>query len=169
MTELQIVNGVKNGDRKAMRAMYDLLAGSAMATAVRYLGDSDDCRDVLQDCFLKAFTRIDDFSYRDQGSLRAWMTRIVANESINSLKRHARLTFLDEVNVEAPEEEPPDINVVPLEEINRMIAELPTGYPWCSTNLCLSTKVTKKSPKCWASRKIPRLPNCCEPSDCWPR
>jgi RNA polymerase sigma-70 factor (ECF subfamily) len=56
------------------------------------------------------------------------MTRIVANESINSLKRHARLTFLDEVNVEAPEEEPPDINVVPLEEINRMISELPTGY-----------------------------------------
>ena len=67
MTELQIVNGVKNGDREAMRTMYDLLAGSAMATAVRYLGDSDECRDVLQDCFLKAFTRIDDFSYRGQG------------------------------------------------------------------------------------------------------
>ena len=42
MTELQIVNGVKNGDREAMRTMYDLLAGSAMATAVRYLGDSDE-------------------------------------------------------------------------------------------------------------------------------
>lgn len=128
MTELQIVNGVKNGDREAMRTMYDLLAGSAMATAVRYLGDSDECRDVLQDCFLRAFTRIDEFSYRGQGSLRAWMTRIVANESINRLKRHDRLTFLDEANVEAPEEEPPDINVVPLEEINRMIAALPTGY-----------------------------------------
>ena len=128
MTELQIVNGVKNGDRKAMRAMYDLLAGSAMATAVRYLGNRDDCRDVLQDCFLKAFTGIDDFSYRGQGSLRAWMTRIVANESINRLKRHERLTFLDEANVEVIEQEPPDINIVPLEEINRMIAALPTGY-----------------------------------------
>ena len=56
------------------------------------------------------------------------MTRIVANESINHLKRQDRLTFLDEANVETPEEEPPDINVVPLEEINRMIAALPTGY-----------------------------------------
>lgn len=128
MTEQQIVNGVKNGDQKAMREMYDLLAGTAMATAVRYLGDRDDCRDVLQDCFLKAFTRIDDFSYRGQGSLRAWMNRIVANESINRLKRQDRVTFLDEAHVEAPEEEPPDINVVPLEEINRMIAALPTGY-----------------------------------------
>ena len=52
VTEQQIVNGVKNGDRKAMHAMYDLLAGSAMATAVRYLNDGDDCRDVLQECFL---------------------------------------------------------------------------------------------------------------------
>ena len=128
VTEQQIVNGVKNGDRKAMHAMYDLLAGSAMATAVRYLNDGDDCRDVLQECFLKAFTRINEFSYRGQGSLRAWMTRIVANESINRLKRQSRLTFLDEILVEEPEDEPPDINVIPLEEINRMIAALPTGY-----------------------------------------
>lgn len=128
MTELQIVNGVKDGDRKAMRAMYDLLAGSAMATAVRYLGNRDECRDVLQECFLRAFTRIDEFSYRGQGSLRAWMTRIVANESINRLKRQSRLAFLDETNIEPLEDDPPDINVVPLEELNRMIAALPTGY-----------------------------------------
>lgn len=132
MTEQQIVNGVKNGDRKAMHEMYDLLAGSAMATAVRYLADRDECRDVLQDCFLKAFTRIGEFAYRGQGSLRAWMTRIVANESIDHLKRRSRLTFLDEtdrdVPDEVPDEEPPDILHVPPEEINRMIAALPQGY-----------------------------------------
>ena len=128
MTEQQIVNGVKNGDRKAMREMYDLLAGSAMATAVRYLANHDDCHDVLQECFLKAFTRIGEFTYRGQGSLRAWMTRIVANESINQLKRQSRLTFLDEMAIEEPEDEPPDINDVPPEAINRMIASLPTGY-----------------------------------------
>lgn len=128
MTEQQIVNGVKNGDRKAMREMYDLLAGAAMATAVRYMPDRDECRDVLQDCFLKAFTRIGDFVYRGQGSLRAWMTRIVANECINRLKRHSRVTLLDEADMEVPEEAPPDISHVPPEEINRMIAALPQGY-----------------------------------------
>ena len=128
MTELQIVNGVKNGDRKAMREMYDLLAGTAMAIAVRYLGKCDDCRDVLQDCFLKAFTRIEDFSYRGAGSLRAWMTRIVANESINRLKQQSHITFLDTDDVELPDDEPPDIVHVPPEEITRMIASLPMGY-----------------------------------------
>ena len=128
VTELQIVNGVKNGDRKAMHAMYDLLAGSAMATARRYLDDSDNCRDVLQDCFLKAFTRIGDFDYRGDGSLRAWMTRIVANESINLLKRQSHITFLNTDVAELPVEEPPDITHVPPEVINRMIASLPSGY-----------------------------------------
>lgn len=128
MTEQEIVNGVKNRDRKAMRAMYDLLAGSAMATARRYLGEDDRCRDVLQDCFLKAFTRISDFDYRGDGSLRAWMTRIVANESINQLKRQTKMTFLEENDMDIADEEPPNLSGIPPEEINRMIASLPTGY-----------------------------------------
>ena len=128
MTEQQIVNGVKNGDRKAMHEMYDLLAGSVMSTAIRYLGDRDECRDVLQECFLKAFTHISEFAYRGHGSLRAWMSRIVANESINRLSRQSRVTFIDNGDIETIDEEPPDVTYVPPEVINRMIASLPTGY-----------------------------------------
>ncbi len=128
MTEQQIVNGVKNGDRKAMREMYDLLVGSAMATAVRYLADLEVCHDVLQDCFLKAFEHIDTFAYRGEGSLRAWMTRIVANDSVNYLKRQSKFTFIDELDMALPEEDPPDVTCVPPEEINKMIAALPQGY-----------------------------------------
>ena len=128
MTELQIVNGVKNRDRKAMHEMYDLLAGSVMSTAMRYLGDSDDCRDVLQDCFLKAFTHIGEFDYRGAGSLRGWMMRIVANESINQLKRQTKMTFLEENDMDIADEEPPNLSGIPPEEINHMIASLPTGY-----------------------------------------
>ena len=128
VTELQIVNGVKDGDQMAMHTMYDQLAGAAMATAKRYLGDSDSCRDVLQECFLRAFTHIGEFNYRGDGSLRAWMTKIVANESINLLKRQGRVTLLDTDDMELSDDEPPDIAHIPPEEINRMIASLPTGY-----------------------------------------
>ena len=128
VTEHEIVIGVKNRDRQSMHAMYELLAGHAMATAKRYLADADDCRDVLQECFLKAYSRIGDFTYRGEGSLRAWMTRIVANECINLLKRQSHITFLDTMDLNVSDEEPPDINHVPPEEINHMIASLPTGY-----------------------------------------
>ena len=128
MTEHEIVIGVKNRDRKAMRTMYDLLAGHAMATALRYLADREQCRDVLQECFLKAFTRIGDFTYHGEGSLRAWMMRIVANESINRLKRQSQITYLDMADINLPDDDPPDIAHVPPEAINSMIASLPTGY-----------------------------------------
>lgn len=128
MTERQIVIGVKNGDRKAMRAMYDLLAGYAMATVRRYLGEDDTCRDVLQDCFLRAFTRIGDFNYLGEGSLRAWVTRIAANEAINQLKRQERISLIQARDVEMQDDEPPDVRHVPPEVINRMIASLPPGY-----------------------------------------
>ncbi len=128
MTEQQIVNGIKNNDQRAMRAMYDLLARHAMATAMRYLADRDDCRDVLQEGFLKAFSHMGDFHYRGEGSLKAWFSRIIANESINQLKRHARITFLDAEVVDVPDDETPDVTHVPPEVINRIIASLPTGY-----------------------------------------
>ena len=127
MTEQEIVNGVKNHDRQAMHEMYGLLAGYAMATAKRYLTSDDDCHDVLQECFLRAFSRIDDFDYRGEGSLRAWMMRIVANESINVLKLRSRITFTDEFNEDIVDSSP-DVTQVPPGEINRMIASLPTGY-----------------------------------------
>ena len=128
MTEQQIVNGIKNGDRRAMRAMYDLLVGHAMATAMRYLADRDDCRDVLQEGFLKAFSHMGDFHYRGEGSLKAWFSRIIANESINQLKHHARITFLNTEVVDALDDETPDVTHIPPEVINRMISSLPTGY-----------------------------------------
>jgi len=128
VTEQQIVNGIKNHDRRAMHAMYDLLAGHAMATAMRYLADRDDCRDVLQEGFLKAFSHMGDFHYRGEGSLKAWFSRIIANESINQLKRHARITFLDAEVVDEPDDETPDVTHIPPGEINRIIASLPAGY-----------------------------------------
>ena len=68
--------------------MYDLLAGQRYGYGPKLPGQplTYYC-DVLQDCFLKAFTRIHDFDYREKGSLQAWMNRIIANESIDHLKR----------------------------------------------------------------------------------
>ena len=98
-----------------------------MAVALRYLPQTDDAKDVVHDSFLKAFSHIRDFNYRGEGSLRAWMMKIVANEAINTLRKTSRLSFVSDIPDE-PDDEPPDIEAVPPEEINRMIGLLPSGY-----------------------------------------
>jgi RNA polymerase sigma-70 factor (ECF subfamily) len=98
-----------------------------MAVCLRYLSDREATEDVLQDCFVKILTSIGRFEYRGEGSLKAWVTRVAANESLNYLRQHERIELVEEIPDEMEEEEP-DVGNVPLELLQRMIEELPVGY-----------------------------------------
>lgn len=127
MTEGQLLEAVKGGDRRAMRRLYDRYAGYAMATAMRYVANHDDVCDVMQESFIKVFTTIGRFDYRGEGSLKAWVNRIVAHQAIDHLKSRQRLTFVSDVPDDA-EDDSPDMERVPPEVLTRLIAQLPTGY-----------------------------------------
>ena len=94
-TDEEILKAIDSGDRKAMRALYDSYSGYATAVGLRYIPDMYLLKDVLQDSFIKVFTNIGGFNYRGEGSLKAWITRIVTNEAINFLREHNRFCFTD--------------------------------------------------------------------------
>lgn len=98
-----------------------------MATCLRYIADRDAVKDVMQDAFVKVFTSLSQFHYRGEGSLKAWVTRIAANESLNYVRRNERLAFTDSVP-DVPDDEEPDIGEVPMQVLLRMIGDLPAGY-----------------------------------------
>ena len=50
---------VVQGDAAAMKALYDQSAGKLTATCARYVTDEDDLHDVLQEAYIKIFTRMD--------------------------------------------------------------------------------------------------------------
>ena len=116
-----------DGKKAAQRELYDRYAGYAMAVCLRYVADRDAVQDVMQDAFVKVFTSLRQFKYRGEGSLKAWVTRIAANESLNYLRQHERLVFTDTVPETAVEEEP-DVGSVPMQVLLQMIGELPAGY-----------------------------------------
>lgn len=126
-TEERLLQGIRKGERGAQRMLYERFAGYLMAVCLRYLADREAAEDVLQDCFVKILTSVDRFEYRGEGSLKAWMTRVAVNESLTYLQQRGRLIMCDEIPDEA-EEEAPDIDTVPLEQLQRMIEELPSGY-----------------------------------------
>ena len=126
-TESELLEAVKSGDRRAMRRLYDRYAGYAMATAMRYIADQDDACDVVQDSFIKVFTTIGSFGYRGEGSLKAWVNRIVANQAIDHVKSRQRLSFVSDIPDDSSDDSP-DVERVPPDVLNRLIALLPTGY-----------------------------------------
>lgn len=127
-TEKSLLEAILQGKRTAMRRLYERYSGYAMAVGLRYIADRDAVQDVLQDSFVKVFAAIDRFGYRGEGSLKAWVMRIVANESLNYLKQNQRLQFVDEMPDVADEDEEVDVKNIPMSVVMQMIQQLPAGY-----------------------------------------
>ena len=122
---------IRRGDNAAMQEFCSLYVHHLKAVCTRYVTDSDDASDVLQETLISIVTHISDFHYLGQGSLKAWATRIAVNESLNYIRRNRRqeLTlqeqYIDDI---AEEEEDPPIEDIPPEVIQQMVRQLPTGY-----------------------------------------
>lgn len=127
-TEKSLLEAILQGKRTAMRRLYERYSGYAMAVGLRYIADRDAVQDVLQDSFVKVFAAINGFSFRGEGSLKAWVMRIVANESLNYLKQNQRLQFVDEMPDVADEDEEVDVKNIPMSVVMQMIQQLPAGY-----------------------------------------
>ena len=69
------------GDGRAMKVIYDRYVEYLSAVCARYISGDDDRKDVLQESFVRIFTSLDKFCFRGEGSLKAWMIRIVAKVS----------------------------------------------------------------------------------------
>ena len=75
-TEKRVVERAKNGDRTAIKQIYDCYARYLAATCSRFLPDPTDQRDVLQDSFVKIFTSLDKFDFKGEGSLARRRSRM---------------------------------------------------------------------------------------------
>ena len=128
VTEEEIYEGCRRGDATARRELYTCFSGTMLAIGIRYLADRDEAEDLLHDVFVNVPTNFHKFSYKGEGSLRAWMKRVMVNAALDRLRRnkHAESTDIESVG-DIPGEEP-DTCRLPAAEILRMVASLPHGY-----------------------------------------
>lgn len=125
-TEKRLLARIHEGDRKAQQELFHRFAGTAMAVAMRYVANRENARDVLQDSFVKVFSHISDFEPKGEGTLKAWVMRVVSNEAINWMRQRQRISFT-EISDDPPDEEP-DIGNISMEVLQHMIEQLPEGY-----------------------------------------
>jgi RNA polymerase sigma-70 factor (ECF subfamily) len=126
-TERELLDAIRGGERAAMRRLYDRYSRYAMAVGLRYVPNREEIRDVLQDSFVKIITGISRFDYRGEGSLKSWVSRIVANRAIDYVKEHERLHFTEEMPNDVIDPEP-DVGLVPPDVLEAMIGQLPANY-----------------------------------------
>lgn len=131
MSETELAERCKQGDKRAFQQLYEQYAGLLMAVCVRYAGERESAQDILHDGFLKIFRSFAHFTYRGEGSLRAWLTRIMVNESLEFLRMKNQLSqtvLMDELPDDIPDSDECDWELIPRAQLMRFIEELPAGY-----------------------------------------
>jgi RNA polymerase sigma factor (sigma-70 family) len=119
-----------SGDRKAQERLYRLFYGRMLPVCLRYAKDSELAKDLLQDAFIKVFSKIK--SYDGVGSLEGWIRRIVVNNAIDEFRKKKNDFFLMESieNFSETEEEEDDEKEVKLKasQVIEALQELTPAY-----------------------------------------
>ena len=135
MTE-KLVERIRNHDQRAMSELYQRYVERLSSVCYRYVPMESDAKDILQNSFIKIFTAISTFEYRNEPSFQGWMIRIVVNEALHFLKNQNRLqlTELNESIIQETADEEPPVESITADELHQLIGELPDG---CRTVLNL--------------------------------
>lgn len=98
-TDDEIIEGCLRNDRKMQKALYDKYASRMFAVCLRYAKDRDDAADILQDGFLKVFTKMNQFSR--EHSFEGWIRRVMTNTAITHYyqnKKNNEQENIDDIN-----------------------------------------------------------------------
>ncbi len=126
-THQELIEQCREGIQKAQLEIYKLYYKAMYNTSLRIIGRPQDAEDVMQDSFLDAFRHLHE--YRGTSNLGAWLKRIVVNHSLDTLKKNAGLTFVEEYDHQIPQEEPDEEDIsLKVEEIRQAVNELPADY-----------------------------------------
>ncbi|MFV0390760.1 MAG: RNA polymerase sigma factor [Paludibacteraceae bacterium] len=124
--EQRLIAGCKRGESWARKEVYEKYSTAMMSLCVRYTADYEQAKDVVQDGFVKLFTKIHQFEGR--GSFGGWIRQIFVNTSLEHIsknkifKTNVQVDYLSEY---AEEFDYRAFEVVSADDLMECISELP--------------------------------------------
>ena len=127
MFQLDLIEKCKNNDRKAQLQLYRQYCDAMFNVAFRFMKNTHDAEDVMQEAFIKAFQKL--HQYKAEVSFGAWLKRIVVNQSIDKLKSQKLMFSTEDVQLEVVEENDWMVDdTITIDEIKTAIDQLPDKY-----------------------------------------
>lgn len=128
--EQMLVQACLDGERIAQRHMYDRYVDYMMITCMRYVKNPEDAKEIMLDGFVNGFKSLDKFQYRGDGSLKAWLKKIMVNQCLMFLRKSNNvLAEADELDYSNDPSIGTDAIVrLSMKELLVVIHQLPDGY-----------------------------------------
>ena len=127
--EKDILKACIKGNSSAQRELFDTYSSLMLGICNRYASCLEEAEDVMQEGFVKIFLNIKDF--KGDGSLVAWMRRIMINTAIthyHKMRKHRYHDDLEEVRESKFEDQGWGEADFTREELYNVIQRMPDGY-----------------------------------------
>lgn len=129
ISEKELIDGCKKGKAKYQKQLYEMYSPVLMGICLRYAKNQMEAEDILQDAFIKIFTKIE--TYRGEGSLDSWLKRIVIHTAINAYHKNSAKAGeidIDDLNGNVEDVSITDSDSLTAKLLLGFIEELPDGY-----------------------------------------
>ena len=128
MDDNTLVKECLNENSKAKKALFDKFAPKMLSVCLRYMKNTEQAEDALQDGFIKVFRYLK--SCENTGALEGWIRRIIVNTCLDELKKNKKLLL--NVSVEEVEYKLESNDFVQeqmmADDLLKLIQSMPEGY-----------------------------------------
>tara|TARA_R100001369_G_scaffold954_4_gene3228 strand:+ start:101984 stop:102532 length:549 start_codon:yes stop_codon:yes gene_type:complete len=128
----QLIEDCLANNRKAQLELYNSYCDGMFIVASRFLRDSAEAEDAMQEAFIKAFSKLHQFS--GEVTFGAWLKKIVINKCLDHLKaKKLEFVAINEQVLEKVEDESNDWLVddeIGVEDVKTEINDLPEKYKY---------------------------------------
>lgn len=123
----ELIDGCLQNNRRSQELLYKQFYAYALGFCLRYTRDREEAKEILNDGFLKIFTKLE--SYDRKRSFATWLGRIMINTALDRYRKEARqqpnddLEMADQVSIDETV-----ISQLAYEELIGVIQLLPPVY-----------------------------------------
>ena len=124
----QLIKDCLKQKPEAQKKLYELFASSMLGVCFRYTKSVNDAEEVLQEGFVKVFTRLK--QYKADGEFGGWVRKIMVNTALNYLKTNKKYRhdlLFDELPLHVVSTHDPVVKLQS-KELAELIRQLPTGF-----------------------------------------
>jgi RNA polymerase sigma-70 factor (ECF subfamily) len=127
----ELIKGCKAGSRHHFSELYAAYAPAMYGICLRYSGNMEEAKDILQEGFIKVFLQLKTYD-KARGSVEVWLKGIFVHAAIDFLRKRPMALFypveiVDNTADDDAANEPPPIELR-TEELLQMVCDLPAGY-----------------------------------------
>lgn len=123
----ELVRQCKKNRRDAQSKLYKQLSPRLFGVCLRYAANRSEAEDILQDSFVKIFTKIRQFDFK--GSFEGWARRVVVNCALSYFRRESRLYAVDDIAEYDTQLSPDDVlSAISGNELMQMVQQLTPQY-----------------------------------------